>query len=308
MTATRERQGHEPAAPVARDEVFRFGSEGQLVGIVSHPDEGKARTPAAPAVIVLNAGVLHRIGPHRLHVTLTRRLARRGIACLRLDLGGIGDSTTTSQATRFWDSAVDDTRVAMTGLEGAIGARRFIIFGICAGADNALSTALADDRVAGIVLVDPAMYETRRSRLRELYRGWQPRELRRRIEALGGPVAAARLAARAAVVQVRERLERLRRRGEPGPPPEEGRGHPPAEEFCAQLTRLVDRGVHIFAVYAGSHGAGYNHADQLFESFPRLRGRVDCSWFPDANHTFTQLDDQAALIDATERWIASRFG
>src|SRR5262249_22771678 len=151
MTATYERHGHQPIEPLVRDEVVRFGPEGQLVGIVSHPPSGASPArpdpapPAAPrrAFIILNAGVLHRVGPHRPHVVLARRLAAIGLAGLRLDLGGIGDSTTSSDATSFRDSAVADTRVAMTGLTGVLRAERFVLFGVCSGADNAIATAIA---------------------------------------------------------------------------------------------------------------------------------------------------------------------
>src|SRR5688572_9512999 len=105
MSATRERPGHERDASIIRDEALRLGPDGQLVGILSHPAGGRARTPHAPAVIVLNAGVLHRVGPHRLHVSLTRRLAVQGFASVRLDLGGIGDSVATSDAATFRESA-----------------------------------------------------------------------------------------------------------------------------------------------------------------------------------------------------------
>jgi len=310
MAATRERQGHEASVPIVRDEVLRIGPEGQLVGIVSHPPGGTphaapapAPAPAphaapAPAVIVLNAGVLHRVGPHRLHVALTRRLAARGLPAMRLDLGGIGDSLASSDAATFRDSAVADTRAAMTDLGAAIGARRFVLFGICAGADNALATALADDRVAGVVLVDAAVYPTPRS----LYR-----ELRRRLAGPGGIRDAVRWGGGRARRRLSAELARLRR-GLAAAPPAEGRENPPSEAFRAQLASLADRGVRVLAVYAGMHGESYNDADQIFEAFPELRGRVDRAYFPDANHTFTQLDDQAALIDATLQWISSRFG
>ncbi len=281
-----------------RDEVLRLGSEGQLVGIVSHPAGGRARAPHAPAVIVLPAGVLHRVGPHRLHVGLTRRLAGRGFASMRLDLGGIGDSVATSDAATFRESAVADTRAAMTGLADVLGARRFVIFGICAGADNALATAVADDRVAGIVLVDAAVYATPRS----LYR-----ELRKKLARQGGLTAAARWSARLARRRLRRDLARLRR-GLAAEPPAEGRENPPLETFRSQLATLVARGVGVLSIYAGSHNENYNHPDQIYETFPELRGRVDRAYFPEANHTFTQLEDRAALIDATEQWIASRFG
>jgi len=291
------REGHGHAPATIRDEAHRFGPEGQLVGIVSHPDEGKPRTAEAPAVIVLNAGVLHRAGPHRLHVVLTRRLAAGGFASLRLDLGGIGDSIASSDATTFRESAVADTRAAMTGLGDALGARRFVIFGVCAGADNALATALVDERVAGIVLVDAAVYATPRSVLREL---------QRQLALPGGLPVAARWTAFRVRRRLRRGLARLRRTLAEKPP--EGRENPPAEVFRSQLASLADRGVRVLAIYAGMHAENYNHADQLFEAFPDLRGRIDTAYFPDANHTFTQLEDQAALVDVTARWIARYFG
>lgn len=306
MTATRERQGPQAAEPIVRDEVLRLGPEGQLVGIVSQPLEcstparPEVRSSAAPgpAVIILNAGVLHRVGPHRLHVVLARRLAASGFPGLRLDLGGIGDSTASSDAATFRDSAVADTRAAMTGLTGVVGAGRFVVFGVCSGADNAIATALADDRVAGIVLVDPPTYPTRRGQLREL---------RARVARSDGPRDLLRLGMRVAERRVRLAVARLRRRN-PGDASSGGRELPPAATHGAQLTRLVDRGVRILAVYSGIHGARYNHADQLFELFPALRGRLDHAYFPDANHTFTELAAQAELIDTVMRWMAKHYG
>jgi hypothetical protein len=273
----------EPA--LLRDEVLRFGPDEQLVGVLSGPT-------APTAVLLLNAGVLHRIGPHRLHVSLARRLAELGFSALRLDLGGIGDSVASSDAPTFRESAVADTRLAMSGLE----AKRHVIFGICAGADNALATALADDRVAGIVLVDPYVYATRRAQLRDV---------RAKLQRMGARESV-RWGMRLVGRRVRERLERLRDRGKAQAEPQ-GREPPPIADYRMQLAALVERGVKILAVYSGSLGTAYNHEDQLFELFPELRGKVDRAYFPHANHTFTELDAQRALIDTVSRWIAARF-
>ncbi len=291
MTATRERQGHEDAAgePV-REDVRRFGSEGQLVGIASHPT---LPTAAAPAVILLNAGVLHRVGPHRLHVLLARRLAALGYTSLRLDLGGIGDSTAATDAATFRDSAVADTRLVMGGLD----AGRYVLFGICAGADNAIATALVDERVAGIVLVDPHTYPNRRGKLREL---------RSKLADLGDARAIVRWGLGLAERRIRGQIDRFRRRDEAAPPAE-GREAPPLPEFRAQLAALAGRGVGIFAIYSGIHGAAYNAPDQLFEIAPELAGKVERAYFPDANHTFTELDTQRALLAAVTTWISTRF-
>lgn len=249
--------------------------------------------PPDPGFLLLNAGVLHRVGPHRLHVVLARRIAATGITGLRLDLGGIGDSTTSSAAASFRESAVADTRAAMTGLTGLLGIRRFVLFGICSGADNALATALVDDRVAGIVLVDPPAYPTRRGQLRHLLA--RAADRRRQGDVVRWGLGAARR-------RVRRAIERLGRTGDD--PPRGGRETPPAASFRAQLTQLVDRGVRVLAVYSGIHGARYSHADQLFERFPELRGRLDHAYFPGANHTFTELAAQAQLIDTVVGWIA----
>jgi dienelactone hydrolase len=285
MTAMHERPRRDASGASFREEVLRFGSDEQLVGIATRP----LQPGGDPAVVILNAGVLHRVGPHRAHVALARRLAELGFASLRLDLGGIGDSVPSSDATTFRDSAVADTRLAL----GGFGAAHYVIFGICAGADNALATALVDDRVAAIVLVDPHVYANRRGQLRDL------------VEKLrtAGPRAALVRGARAVERRVRARLERLRTRGEE--PPAEGREAPPIATYRHDLGALADRGVKILAIYSGVHGAKYNAPDQLFELFPELRGRVDRAYFPEANHTFTELSAQSQLVATVTDWIAA---
>ena len=74
-----------------REEAHRFGRARHLVGIVGLPDTA----PGETGVIVLNAGLVHRIGPFRLHVELTRRLGAAGYPTLRFDLSTLGDSSAT---------------------------------------------------------------------------------------------------------------------------------------------------------------------------------------------------------------------
>lgn len=292
--------------PGSRDEVLTLGGDGRLVGIVSHPSGGDrvargatmAPGTTGPGSILLNAGVLHRVGPHRLHVTLARRLAGVGVTSLRLDLGGIGDSAASPDVTSFRESAVADTRLAMTGMTEMFGIPRFVLFGICAGADNSIATALADDRVAGIVLVDPPTHPTRRSRLRYLYT---------RVAKRGRPQDVVRWGLKTADRGLQRAIARLRGSDEPARPSGK-REAPPLPVYRAQLTRLVDRGVRILAIFSGIHGAGYNHPEQLFEWFPALRGRIDHAYFSDANHTFTELSVQTELVDTVTRWMAKNFG
>ena len=281
-----------------REHAVRIGNPDHLVGVVTVPVVSRS---GPPAIVMLNAGVLHRVGPHRLHVQLARRLATQGFPCLRIDLAGIGDSLATASSLTFRESAVADTRTVMTELETTIGARRFVVFGLCSGADNAIATAAVDDRVAAIVLVDPTTYATRRSRARKLAR---------RLAALGaqGPRSVVHAGIGVARRQVRARIAALRQRGrDEAAEPDEGRETPPLAVYRSQLDQLLARGVKILMIYSGSLGDGYNHRDQLFEYGPELRGRVDHRYFPDANHTFTERAAQTALIDEVTAWIDRQF-
>ncbi|HET9627506.1 MAG TPA: alpha/beta fold hydrolase [Kofleriaceae bacterium] len=239
------------------------------------------------------------MGPHRLHVLLARRIAAAGMASFRLDLGGVGDSMAASDAATFRDSAVADTRVAMAGLSQAVGSERFVLFGVCSGADNSIATALVDDRVAGVILVDPPTYATRRS---------QVRQLQQKLLSHGGPREVARWALQVIERRVRIALATIGRTTAPvDDPPSAGRELPPVATFGAQLQALIDRGVKILCVFSGIHGERYNHPDQLFELYPALRGRLDHLYYPTANHTFTELAAQAVLLDAVTGWVQKRF-
>lgn len=262
------------------------GDSGGVVAILTEPGSeitGQQR----PSVTLLNAGVIHRVGPHRLHVRLARALAAAGFPALRLDLSGIGDSRPLAEGLTFRESAVADIRTALDWQAARLGDAPAILFGICSGADNALAAALQDTRVAGIVLVDPHAYATRRARLRQLRR-MGPRALLRRV--------GARLLPRASRAHAGD-----------GAPGGSARQPPPREDMRGQLQALVARGVRILSIHTLAQGQRNNHVDQVFESFPELRGKVDTLYFPRANHTFTALSEQAALIDAVVQWCGRRF-
>src|SRR5690606_37128378 len=50
-----------------RESAVLFGAADSLVGIVTEPEPGTARTDAQ-AVLILNSGLVHRVGPKRMHV------------------------------------------------------------------------------------------------------------------------------------------------------------------------------------------------------------------------------------------------
>ncbi len=266
---------------------MRLGEHRTLLAIASAPP-----TPlGAPAVLLVNAGVIHRIGPHRLHVRLARRLAQAGHPALRMDLSGIGDSGALPDRLGFRASSVADIRTAIDHVASTDPAATAIVFGICSGADNALAAAEADPRIVGLVLIDPPCYATTRARLRALRS-----RLRQPAFWMALPV---------------RRLQRLRARlsppAETAQAPSGGRQPPPLEDYRRQLSGLVARDVRILSIYSSAQGVRYNHADQLYEWSPELRGKLDSLYFPDANHTFTEIAQQTALISAVADWCRRRF-
>ena len=74
-----------------KEKAYRFGKDDCLTGIVAAPDN-YPKTDIKPAVVLLNAGILHRVGPYRLHVDLARKLVSMNFTVLRFDLSGMPTS------------------------------------------------------------------------------------------------------------------------------------------------------------------------------------------------------------------------
>jgi len=136
---------------LTRETPLFFGRHYRLFGLLTEPSVATA----APMVIVLNAGLIHRVGPRRLHVKLARRLAAQGFPVFRMDLSGIGDSEARRDALSAVDGVREDVREAIDFLSQHARAREFLLFGICSGAKISYQSALRDARVVGGVLVDP---------------------------------------------------------------------------------------------------------------------------------------------------------
>jgi pimeloyl-ACP methyl ester carboxylesterase len=280
------------------ERVLQLGDDGNLIGIAASPATlAPPASPRAAHYVIVNAGVLHRVGPHRLHVELARRLSASGFYGVRVDLSGIGDSRAVPGALTFWASAAADIRSVMDHQPTA----SYIIIGLCSGADNALAAALEDSRIKGLVLLDPPAYATRRSKLRKL---------RRRLGEQGGPIGAMAWMARLLL----RRPQRRHAAAAPAagsqaePTSSGGRITPPPAEWARQLRQLCDRGVRILCIYSGAYGERYNDAGQIWEWFPDLKGRFDVWYEADSNHVFTSAAIRSRLVAGIDAWCVKAFG
>lgn len=122
----------------------------RLVGVLAVPER-----PAAVGVVVVVGGPQYRAGSHRQFVLLSRHLAGQGIAVLRFDCRGMGDS---SGPRRSFEHVGADVRSAIDALVAAVPeVRQVALWGLCDGASAALLylDEHADRRVQHLCLVNP---------------------------------------------------------------------------------------------------------------------------------------------------------
>ncbi len=152
----RETPELEVAGGVVESPLGYSGSHGEVFGIVSRdPSAG----PAPLALLLLSSGALPHTGPNRAWVEVARRWAVRGIPTVRLDLAGIGeaggeDPELRSDASTYESWRIDDVRGVLDQLQAAGIAERFVLGGLCSGANCSLQGALADSRVCGLLLIN----------------------------------------------------------------------------------------------------------------------------------------------------------
>ena len=131
---------------------LRFGPGGRLFGVLCEPAASRAET----ALVLVNAGRDYHIGWGRVTVDQARAFAKLGIASLRFDAGGIGDSPLADDGpdeVLYSQAQIEDVRAAVDLVE-AQGYRDIVVVGRCSGAHAAFNAAVTDARVGRVVLVN----------------------------------------------------------------------------------------------------------------------------------------------------------
>lgn len=131
-----------------------FACEGDiLVGVLTHPPQAAALSGLG--FVVLPGGPNYRAGAHRQFVQLARRVASAGVATLRFDYRGMGDS---GGAVPGFTSVSPDIAAAVDAFQRHCpGIERVVLCGLCEGASSALlyCQATRDPRVTGLALLNP---------------------------------------------------------------------------------------------------------------------------------------------------------
>jgi pimeloyl-ACP methyl ester carboxylesterase len=279
------------------EQAVTFGPSGALVGVLHTPALDRSR-PDLPAVLMLNAGILDRVGPNRVYVRIARELESRGFSVLRFDLAGIGDSETGAAATPR--TFFDDTSDAMALMQQRVGASRFLLMGVCMGAKIALEIARRDARVETLVLMEGIYVKSARYHLSRLL---DPSKWQRLVNGESHFVR-----------KLRRRLRRERR--DEAPPPAPAARLPSlldesVERNMAETLRgLVRRGTRVMLVFRDGNEIGYNYRlrrDGDSITAVGLPANLHVAFVPFADHTFTPVVSQELLVRATMPWIDARY-
>jgi pimeloyl-ACP methyl ester carboxylesterase len=280
-----------------QEQAYLLGPRRSLVGVYSRP--AGLESGRRPAVVILNAGILHRVGANRLHVVLARALAARGFPVLRFDLSGIGDSAPREDALPLLDAGLADIREALDELDSLSGAKDFILAGLCSGAVHALLAGEADPRVKGVVMLDLFVPRTRGFYVRHY--------LRRSLNFRG----LARF-----LVGRHPSWQRIRARMQRALSPDDNTDAVTSRmlgEFVKRtrtaFTTLVRRDVKLIATFTSGLPGQHNYPGQLAEAFPEVDfGRLlRVEYFRETDHTFTLVQNQARLLSVLTEWAESEF-
>ena len=268
-----------------------FGVSQNLVGTFSEVAPSALLVASRVVAILPNAGVVHRVGPHRFNVKLARRLAARGIASLRFDVAGQGDSRAASHALPFDQQAIADLRAAMDFMQQNSGAKQFLIAGICSGARQALAVAVQDPRVVGVWMFDGHYFRTFKTRWARSWRRYSGKS------------------PRGVVIQLARSLSRVFKRLLPkhaseAPPVEFASTELTRKEFASALSALVDRGVRVFMAFSAGWLDHYSYAGQFRDGFRQYAfvDKVRCDFLPHVDHILTPLKVQDEVIGAIADW------
>lgn len=132
---------------------------GDLFGILAMPAEEPASDVCG---VFLNAGALRTIGPNRLWTERARAWAAEGVPSLRLDFADIGEgggdpSGIPPGADYFSPRFQAQVAAALEALADLGLGRRILLAGLCSGGYHGLRTALLDERVVSVVMINPSV-------------------------------------------------------------------------------------------------------------------------------------------------------
>lgn len=271
----------------------------KLIGILHMP----ARTPHTGFVIVVG-GPQYRVGSHRQFLLLARHLAAQGIAVLRFDCRGMGDSA--GEFPGFEHIAPDVAGAVDALLANVPSLQHVILWGLCDATLAICQCACQDARISGVVLLNPWV-RTEASHARAQLRHYYLQRLTDReflVKILSGkfnPLASLRSLGR----DLRRALT-PGSRGDRVSVPSSGGENPLAQMMATSLARFRGR---VLLILSGNDltAKEFEDAARASEVWRRLYTdeRLTLRHLEPADHTFSRRSWRDQVADWTSEWISN---
>jgi len=276
------------------EEIFSIQSPCNLHGVISRPAQ---LIPEKPALLILNAGLVHHIGPCRTSVTFAREMAAQGYFVIRFDLSNLGDSPVRSGGPATDEARiVEEIKTVMDYIQEHVGINKFVIFGLCSGSQDGVKTAVHDSRVVGLAGVDTFGYRTWQYYCyyygRKLMgsNGWQAigRKIGRILKIIPPPDASADEHRSIADAEIEW-------------------SYPPRHEVQEWYSILVNRGVRFFYVFSGDWVSQYCYAQQFFHMYPKVdfKNLAEVAYKPEMSHIMVEPSSQRYVSSKLNKFMAS---
>ncbi len=264
-----------------REKAFNFGAGNGLLGVLTEPQEA---AEGRPVVLFSNVGISHRVGPFRLNVELARRLAAMGFPCFRFDFSGLGDGEASRDGRTDQQRAVSEAQAAMDLLTKRTGATKFVMVGLCSGADKTHIVASADPRIVGTVFIDGYAYKTLLFYfIRYTLRFLEWKRLKVFVKSKLAPKPKDGTEAYRAIIASPDRAGVER-----------------------ELKAMADRGCRQLHLFTVSTDYTYNYARQFWHMYPALKGApgVTTERYPSVDHTLSMVAMQQLFVERICLWMS----
>lgn len=276
-----------------REKVVKIGQPTPLLGVMTEPEENRRNDMA---IILLNSGVMHRIGSCRLSVKVARSIADEvGITALRFDFSGVGDSEPRSGGVDFESAVVSEVVEVMDYMQSEYGVSRFVLFGLCSGGHVACRVGGYDSRVTHIIQIDGHCYPTWKS----WYYHYAPkvlsleRWLGRFKKAFAGVSSSGSLNG-AEVAGIESEYFEV---------PDFGTT-PERRVIADRLKKIIDNRISLFCFYTGRQPS-YNYANQFVDCYHDVDfgDSLKVCYMPDSSHIVSDPESQSRVVWETVHWL-----
>ncbi|MES2663744.1 MAG: alpha/beta hydrolase [Pseudomonadota bacterium] len=272
-------------------DVFTLGRHNHLVAIMERP----CLLERQQLVVMINAGLVPHVGPFRMHVDLSRALVDQGIASLRFDLSGIGDSQWPINAAVGVEQHLQDMDDLTAWIQQNFPDYSVWVFGSCTGADYAHQVLCHHALFVGGIFLDGYAYPTF---------GFHARKIADLLKSPSRLIAA--IGRRCLQPLTRKKVE----------------SHadlnletqsftwtlPPKTETEQDYQDWLNRNLFWLNVFSGGAHDYFRYSHQIYDAFPKLalQERCEIIHLPRADHLYTRVLDRKMVIEMIVDWMINR--